>query len=257
MKIFPLLLTWLALAFLSVTYSGCIWHNYLPLSVENTISNRYPQKSYWLKQSFFTGSFYDDDRFRLADSHSFESLEYLQTPDNDIILPPPSDEIIAANTIVTIEKIEWPQGFQLITRPLFTPRYHPWVYFKLHQTASPIQLKEDKTHILVVPKSIRNEHEFSQWFAQLFSHADQNSWLSTVPPASRRGIQEKNPVIGMDLQSLEAALGTPDSVRTIDADPGNQYTKELAIFNKLAITLENGLVSEIDTHSERKRNIKN
>lgn len=222
-----------------------MWHNHLSQKEESQIERQYSGKRYWLRQSLFSGPFYDDNRSRLTDVHSFETLDYLQTPDHDIILPPPSDGIVVANTIISIEKIEWPQGLQLITRPLFTPRYHPWVYFKISSNASPIQLREDKTHILVVPKDIQTADKFSRWFSSLFSNTDLGPWLATINPEVRKGIESKTAIKGMTFAELQAALGRADSLRTTDLGLNGGPKKELATFGKRSAILENGTVSKI------------
>jgi len=235
---------------LPLLLNGCFWHSYLPTKVENQIEKAYTNKTYWLKQSLFTGPFYDDDRLRLADSKSFDSLDYLQTPDSEVILPPPSELILPANTHIFIQKIEWPEFSQLLTRPLYTPRHYAWLFFKTNSHSSPIKLREDKSHIIVIPKQIQTAEDFSFWFDTLFSPQNLASWMSSLSPEEQKAIEKKLPVIGMSFDALVATLGTPDSLRTLKPTAGNKQRREAAFFGKMVVYLEDGRVTQISQVKE-------
>src|SRR3989338_5867973 len=102
---------------------GCAAHLGSPVVTEKPHG-----KSYWAKQSFYGGIFFDDDRYGFLSPIPFEKLTCLKSIAGDYIIPPPSSEVISFGTRVNIQKIEWPTDQNKIRRPLLTPRYAPWIY---------------------------------------------------------------------------------------------------------------------------------
>ncbi len=68
--------------------------------------------------------------------------------------------------------------------------------------------------------------DLKQILSPFFDFSKQRSaavfWIDTLPPAMKKAIQERRPVIGMDREELVAAIGRPDrKVRERDSD-GNE-----------------------------------
>ena len=124
---------------------------------------------YWVKQSLCGGIFYDDDRYGLVSPEAFEQLSYLKSISGDMIIPPPSTEVITFGTRVEVQKIEWPTEQNIAKRPLLTPRYLAWVYLTIALDRGAVTLSRKRTYILLVPEEIRSEKAFLEWFSNYFS----------------------------------------------------------------------------------------
>lgn len=203
----------------------------------------------WLKQSLYVGQFYDDDRFRLVYPRRFEELTYLRTVEGDIITPPPADGIIPAGTRVRIERVDWPTGDAVFRRPLYTPRYATWVILRVAQDRGDTLLERDQKHILLLPGGIPDKRTFDAWLDAYLGVDDPNPWIRNLAPKVRTGVLKKTPVVGMDYEALNAAMGYPDRI-TRDRDPQNPgATLEVAIFGATSVVLRDGKVVRVsDPH---------
>lgn len=147
-------------------FSGsCVTHVQRPVMSQN-----WSGQSYWVKKSLYAGFFYDDDRYGLVSPEPFEKLTYLKSIAGDLILPPPSTEMISIGTRVQIQKIEWPTEQNIIKRPLLTPRFLPWIYLTIAlDRGAFVTLNRKLTYIMLVPEEIRSEKALADWFSNYFS----------------------------------------------------------------------------------------
>lgn len=237
---------WIAL-FLSIFLQGCQGHVALPQALQSSIAQQFDGQTLWLKQSLYGGNFYDDDRYRLAHPRRFEELTYLKTPDGDLILPPPSNEIITVGTRVKILKVEWPTGMTVFKRPLFTPRHCAWVYLEVARDRGQVTLTRNKTYILLVPEGVQDDKAFKGWIDTLLAKEDTNPWLLALSPSDREGVLKKAAHIGMSSQALNAAMGQPDQLRreAYRRDERN-FTKQLAFYGPIIVVLEDDKVVRIE-----------
>jgi hypothetical protein len=233
--------------FLAIFLAGCPSHLNMSEASQASIATQIKGQSLWLKQSLYGGPFYDDDRFRLAHARKFEELTYLRTPDGDIILPPPSDEIIGVGTRVKIEKIEWPTGMNIFKRPIFTPRHCPWLYLRVARDRGQVTMNRDHLYILLVPDQVHDDKSFREWLEGILSSQDTNNWLMNLDKNERDGVLKKQALVGMSSESLMAALGQPDQLRRESVRQGERnITKEVAIFGPTIVILEDEKVVRIE-----------
>jgi hypothetical protein len=223
--------------------SGCPSYTQIPDPARAEIDAARQGELLWLKQSLYYGQFYDDDRYTLVYPRRFEEISYLRTVEGDIISPPPASGIIPAGTRVRVEKIEWPTGEAVFRRPLYTPRYATWVVLRVARDRGDTYLERDTRHILLLPGGIPDEETFNTWFGAFFSDDDPNVWLMQMSREVRDGVFEKRPVVGMDYDTLTAAMGYPDRLSREGSDASG--TTEVAIFGPVSVVLERGVVVRI------------
>lgn len=163
--------------------AGCTAHiKQIPIEKAQT------GKSYWLKKSLYGGIFYDDDRYRLLSERPFEELKHLKSLSGDLILPPPSDEVIPVGTQVYVQKIEWPTQLNWIKRPILTPRHLGWVYLTVALDRGSVTLMRDKPYVLLIPEEIQDDKTLQSWLSACFSEQDNNLWFLNLKPAEREAI---------------------------------------------------------------------
>ncbi|MES2503266.1 MAG: hypothetical protein V4534_00125 [Myxococcota bacterium] len=146
------------------------------------------EETFWLKKSLYGGILYDDYRYRLLSPKPFDELRHLKTLGGDWILPPPSDEVVPFGTRVSIQKIEWPTGANIIKRPILTPRNLPWIYLTVALDRGSVTLNRDKTYILLVPEEIKTETALRAWLQTYLSKEDNNLWFLKLSPAQKKNI---------------------------------------------------------------------
>jgi hypothetical protein len=233
----------LVLSLALAALGGCPSYTQIPDPARAEIDAARQGELLWLKQSLYYGQFYDDDRYTLVYPRRFEEISYLRTVEGDIISPPPASGIIPAGTRVRVEKIEWPTGEAVFRRPLYTPRYATWVVLRVARDRGDTYLERDTRHILLLPGGIPDPETFDTWFGAFFSDDDPNAWLMRLPVDVRQGVFEKRPVIGMDYDTLTAAMGYPDRLSRDGGDAAG--TTEVAIFGPVSVVLERGVVVRV------------
>lgn len=147
-----------------------------------------PTQIYWAKQSFYGGTFYDDDRYGLISPVPFENLPYLQTSSGDTIIPPPSDEIIKFGTLIELQKVEYPTEQNKINRPLLTPRDMTWIYLTIALDRGMVKLNRDKTYIMLAPKEVNSQQLVSKWLDNYFTAENNNLYFLNLSPQEQGSI---------------------------------------------------------------------
>jgi hypothetical protein len=142
---------------------------------------------------------------------------------------------------VRVERIEWPTGDAVFKRPLYTPRYTTWVWLRVAQDRGPTRLERKEKHILLLPGGIRDQKTFDNWFFASLTPEDPNPWLMGLKPDLRQGVFEKKAVVGMDYETLTAALGFPDRIARGD----NTNGAEVAHYGSARVELSDGVVRAI------------
>jgi len=226
-------------------FSGCVHQMELSRETMRKVDSAVVGKTFWLKQSLYTGSFYDDDRFALVSTNQFDELVYVKMPDGESILPPEAKSIIPFGTKVIVQSIEWPDLQNYINRPIFTPRHLPWMKLKIALDRGEVSLFRPEIFIYVLSINADNAKNFDAWFRSVFSDKDSNVWLLGLKPEFREGVLEKKAVKGMPKDVLIAALGEPISWNHGFVDEAANVTKDIANYKKQVVVIESGVVTKI------------
>jgi hypothetical protein len=225
--------------------SGCIHQMELSQETMKKVDSAVVGRSFWLKQSLYTGPFYDDDRYALVSTNQFDELAYVKMPDNETILPPNANGIIPYGTKVVVQSIDWPDLQNYLNRPIFTPRHLPWMKLKIALDRGQVSLFRPETFIYVLSIDADNAKHFETWFRTIFSDKDSNVWLLSLKPEFKSGVLEKKAIKGMPRDVLLAALGEPSSWSKEFVDEAANVTKEIASYKKQVVVIEGGVVTKI------------
>ena len=142
--------------------------------------------------------------------------------------------------LVRVERIEWPDGDAIFRRPLYTPRYTPWIFLRVaRERGSEVTVERSERHILLLPGGISDQESFEAWFQASLSPTDPNPWLLALPETQQAAIEQKKPAVGMSYEALTAALGFPDR---LDRDVKDGVVVEVGAWGPLSVTLKDGVV---------------
>ena len=243
----PLLAT-----FVGIFAIGCKGHTQLTAEEQTNVQKNLEGQALWLHQSVYAGQFYDDDRYQLIHPRRFENLTYLKNAEGDIISPPPARSVIPVGTRVRVEKIEFPTQQNILKRPIFTPRFAPWVYLRVAKSRGDTLMEREQIHILLPPGGLTSQKAFEMWFVSVINSEDPNPWLNKLGGAFREGVFNKRPVMRMDERTLTAALGMPD--RMLQKPPAKAGSKStsVAVYGAMSIVMENGRVIRISDPTGRR-----
>lgn len=226
-------------------FSSCVHQMEISRQAVREVDELAKGKSFWLKQSLFAGTFYDDDRYFLLNPRPFDEIDYVKMPDGATVLPPAATHIIPVGTKVTVSAVEWPDWQNYLNRPIFTPRHLIWVKMKVAKERGQVSLMHDKTFIMLVPFEGGHTELFAGWFKGIFSDKDTNPWLLRHKPEITKAILEKKAVAGMSKEALIASMGDPNTWSREFSDEAAKTIKEIANYEKQVVVIENGVVSKI------------
>ena len=136
---------------LLLLFGGCPSRARLNAGMRQDFRAAYAGNTYYLKQSVYFGPFYDDAKRFLLDPHQFKDLRLMTAPDGDLIIPPPAKGIIPAGTLVKVLDISFASSAQIVSRPLFTPRYNTWLILKVARFAGDAKVFRQGEFIYVLP----------------------------------------------------------------------------------------------------------
>ncbi|MGB9600343.1 MAG: hypothetical protein ACPL7I_07305 [Myxococcota bacterium] len=199
MKIYFLIFIFI---FLVIYGATCGTQGAMSESNQKYINEVITNNRYFLKSSLYYGDFYGNKEICLLSNRKFSETIYLVGIDGKPILPGEEKGIIPFNTEVLIEKIEFPPS----NRPIFTPRYYPWVYLKVDR------LSGYKSCIVVIRPDVSKPDEFLALFDELFSKNNNEQYLKKINTEIRDAIFNKKFVVGATEGEIRIIFGKPDSI---------------------------------------------
>lgn len=230
----------LALVLLTTLITSCV----LVETKEEPSSDRaLPQ--YWLTVSMFTGPFYDDDKQNLIDYRSFSSIDYVEMLDGKVLYPPRANKTIPAGTLVKIQAVTYPNEETKRKRPLYSPKDNIWVYLRVAKERGNVTIFDEKTHILIIPKTITTEPQLRGYLSRFFSSKDPNRWILQLESSIQDAIFQKRPVIGMNKEQLVTTLG-PAIKKQFQKAHDFENAQEIWHYYDYLVVLTDGAVSKIN-----------
>jgi hypothetical protein len=196
------------LAAAALLASGCASVPVMSDRDRGAIAARYDGKTMYLKSSMYYGQFFGDRYSYLVSPRSFADFKLLLGADGDPISPGEVLGIIPAGRAVTVQRVEFPPA----GRPLFTPRFFPWVYMKVDGTFT------EKPHILVIAPNTVSKPGFEELLGMYLTDKNIRLEVESRPAAIRKAIDEKLILDGMTEQDLLMSMGSPDAVNFTDVN---------------------------------------
>ena len=222
---------------LLVLLTACPSATLLPDDQRNQVTKDFEGKILFLKPATYVLPFFSVPESRLVSPLPPDSIHLLDDTKGEPILPGEPEAILKAGTRVRVEKLEFPTGFVVTKRPLYSPRTSPWLYLNVEGRP------KGKATIVVLRPGIRSREEFVAAMDQLFHEEDPSAELSRIPPEFRAAIDEKRLVAGMDGESVLLAWGRPEKIHQefVDGVKVESWTWPLG---KRSTTLRDGKLAD-------------
>jgi hypothetical protein len=169
-------------------------------------------KRRFLRVSVFAGPFFGDRARALLSDRPISELDLLETADGKPILPPAAERILPPGTPVAIDAIQFPTGMVIASRPLMTPRYHPWVFLTVRDDQRP--------QILVLSQTVASLEDVLAEVDRVLTD-DPSPPLRGLPQSQQEAVLKKELAEGMARQAVAMAWGYPDKM-VVDRPAGTE-----------------------------------
>jgi hypothetical protein len=158
----------------------------------------------FLRVAVHTGPFYGDKGLALVSDRPHAELDQMETPAGERIAPPPPDRVLAPGTPAVIQEVEFPTAAAFAGRPVMTPRYEPWVLFRIPG--------DDRLHVLVLSRASPTAGDVIAEVDRVLTDIDPTPQFQALSPATRDAVLHKDLVDGMSRQAAAMAWGLPDRI---------------------------------------------
>jgi len=193
-----------ALLPLFLVAAACVPRVHVPESERQRVADALAGAPRFLRVAVHTGPFYGDRSLALVSDRPYSELDLLESPDGRPILPPPAERILPPGTPVVIEQVQFPTGVIIFSRPVMTPRYHPWVYLRIEG--------DERRYVLVLPQTVASLEDVRGDIDRVLVGDDPGPSFLALPQGQREAILRKDPAEGMGRQALTMAWGYADKI---------------------------------------------
>lgn len=189
---------------LSLLLTGCVTTS-MPEREQLHAQLHWTNQTRELAASVWVAPFFRDESRRLLTLDPPAEVELLVTPEGQPIAPGAALEVLPAGTRVTVLAVDFPTRWQVVTRPLMTPRDQPWLQVAVdgRDPATP--------YVVVLPPGMVTAEEtkklIDRWLA-LPGVAQEVAALSEI---DRRMVATKTLAVGASRRGLELAFGPPNT----------------------------------------------
>ncbi len=162
----------------------------------------------FLRVSMHVTPFYGDQTRKLLTPVEPELVRFLNDTSGRPLNPGPVEATFPAGTPVRIVKVEFPSGWVMTERVLYTPRTLVWVYVDV--VGRP---KNATPAVLVLRPGLTSKDDFNTELERHLTREDQSARLDGFNDGVRDAIKTKRAVQDMPAEALEMAWGFPESKR--------------------------------------------
>ncbi len=157
-----------------------------------------------LRVAVWAGPFFGDKTMVLVSDRPPAELDLLETPSGERVAPPAPERVLAPGTPVTVQELEFPTAMAFVRRAVMTPRYEPWLLFRV--------AGDDRVHVLVLSRADATADDLLADVDRVFSTTDPSPAFKALTPAIRDAVMRKDVVDGMSRQAAAMAWGAPDRI---------------------------------------------
>jgi hypothetical protein len=193
--------------------AACVPRVNVPEGERQRVAEELAGTSRFLRVAVYVGPFFGDRTMALVSDRPYSELDLLENPDGKTILPPPAERILPPGTRVGIQQVQFPTGVIIFSRPVMTPRYHPWVFLGVEG--------DERPYVLVLPQTAASLEDVRGDVDRVLVADDPGPAFRALPQAQREAILKKEPVEGMGRQALDMAWGYPDKI-VVDRPAGTE-----------------------------------
>lgn len=158
----------------------------------------------FLRVAAWAGPFFGDSTMTLVTDRPPAELDLLETPSGERVTPPTPERVLAPGTPVTVQDLEFPSAVAFTRRAVMTPRYEPWLLFRI--------AGDDRTYVLVLSRADATAGDLLAEVDRVLSKTDPSPAFKALSPAVRDAVMHKDLVDGMSRQAAAMAWGAPDRI---------------------------------------------
>lgn len=230
----------LAAALLGLWATGCATAAIaVPAEDVSRIERELSGERRFLRVSMVSGPFFKDASKKLLSPVEPRLVRLLDDTSGHPIEPGPVEAVWPVGSAARIVKVEYPTGWVMTERVLYTPRALAWVYVELADAppgAGPF--------VLVLRPGLKSADEFRAEVDRYLARDDLSPRLAAFSERVREAAKTRQPVVEMPAEALEMAWGYPD-VRRIEFDgPHRKETWSWADGARAAVLID-GLTTEL------------
>ncbi len=162
----------------------------------------------FLRTSMHLTPFFGDDTRKLLTPLDPSLVRLLNDTSGKPIDPGPVEATFPAGTQARIVRVEFPTGWVMAERVLYTPRTLVWVYVELSGRS-----KNAAPAVLVLRPGLNSRADFEAELERQLSRDDQAARLESFSDTVQEAVKTKRAVSDMSAEALEMAWGFPESKR--------------------------------------------
>lgn len=194
----------LAAALLLAPLLACAPRLAIPEADQARVSRELHDVRRFLRVAVWSGPFYGDKGMLLVTDRPHAELDQMETPSGERIAPPAPDRILPPGTPVSVLRVEFPTALAFTSRALMTPRYEPWLLFRVPD--------DDRVHVLVLSRAAATAEDLLAEVDRVLSAGDPSPQLKALPAELREAVLRKELAEGMTRQAAGMAWGLPDRI---------------------------------------------
>ncbi|HYQ80882.1 MAG TPA: hypothetical protein VEP68_05240, partial [Anaeromyxobacteraceae bacterium] len=194
----------LAAALLLLPLAACAPRLAIPDSERARVERELRGARRFLRVAVWSGPFYGDKRMVLVSDRPLAELDQLESPSGERMAPPPAERVLPPGTPAMVQEVEFPTAAAFASRPLMTPRYEPWLLFRVPD--------DDRLHVLVLSRTSPTADDLLAEVDRVVTAVDPTPQLQALSPATREAVLRKDVVDGMSRQAAAMAWGLPDRI---------------------------------------------
>lgn len=194
----------LAAAVLLAPLLACAPRMAIPESEQARAASELRGARRFLRVAAWAGPFFGDSTMTLVTDRVPAELDLLETPSGERVAPPKPERVLAPGTPVTVQDLEFPTAMAFTRRAVMTPRYEPWLLFRV--------AGDDRTHVLVLSRADATASDLLADVGRVLSATDPSPAFKALSPAIREAVMRKDLVDGMSRQAATMAWGVPDRI---------------------------------------------
>lgn len=226
---------------------GCATHTFIKQQRIDA-QHAHSKRTYALTRSLYVSQLYDDNERWLLSERPSREVSHRVSFLGHSIHPPAEVGIVPAGTPVVLERIEFPTRTVVTHRMLNSPLHHIWLRLRPAPGAS-WPASEARPCVVVLGLDVESPEALAHAIEARFGdHASVTTWLDSLTPSVRAGVQSKRVVRGMDERALVAALGEPRERTHLGRIDGHETI--VARYKSQEAWLVDGVVNEIKATSD-------
>ena len=236
------LCAWIALVLVSCAPAA---HNFKLSNLDKEKGTRqFVGKEFVLGSSVYFTDFFGESDKLFVEARPFDIVELWHHSGEKVAVGVPSDTIIPAGTAVKVKEIIYPASPLMAPfqegRSALAPTAHPWLI--VERTSGEVS---NLPLVFVLSREIATLREFdAEVGARLKSPQWVTSWLTLHDPLLLDAIYKKQPVVGMTLAGVQAALGPSRNDSQREASGVLDFTAD---YGDLQVTLQGKTVVKVES----------